>query len=51
MAYNVRHSKSVDHQPASGLERQANLLREVVVWSLGIAALWVVFVLVRRYLF
>ncbi len=51
MAYNVRHSKRVDHEPATGLERQAHLVREAAAWMLGLAVMLFVFWLARRYLF
>jgi hypothetical protein len=51
MAYNVRHSKRVDHEPATGVERQVNLVREVAAWTIGLAVMLFVFWLARRYLF
>ena len=49
-AYNVRHSKSVDHDPATGPARQAQRLKEAVAWAIGIAAMGLVYWLVRHYL-
>lgn len=51
MAYNVRHSKSVDHVPATGAERAKNLLREVLVWVVGLGVMYAVYWLARRFLF
>jgi hypothetical protein len=50
MAYNVRHSKSVDHEPAQGAERKLNLLREVGAWALGLVVMYLVYWLARRFL-
>lgn len=51
MAYNVRHSKSIDHVPATGAERTKNLVRELAVWVFGLAVMYGVYWLVRRFLF
>ncbi len=51
MAYNVRHSKSLNHDPATGTEREANRLREIGAWAVGVVVMFVVYWLVRRYLF
>jgi hypothetical protein len=50
-AYNIRRNKSVDHDPASGSRRTGNLVREIGAWAIGLAALWGVYWLVRRFLF
>jgi hypothetical protein len=49
-AYNVRRNKSLDHDPAAGRARKANLLREIGVYGLGLLAIGLVIWLVRRYL-
>lgn len=49
MAYNVRHSKSLDHVPATGPERVKNRLKELGVWAVGLAAMYLVYWLVRRF--
>jgi hypothetical protein len=51
MAYNVRHSKSVDHVPATGAERTKNFLRELGVWLVCLAAMYGVYWLARTFLF
>lgn len=51
MAYNVRHSKSLNHDPATGNEREANRVREIGAWVVGAGVMYLVYVLVRRYLF
>ncbi len=51
MAYNVRQSKSINHDPASGNARDANRMREVGAWALGAGVAYVVYWLARRYLF
>jgi len=50
-AYNVRHSKSLDHSPASGPARVLNLLRELALWAVGAGLMYLVYWLARRYLF
>jgi len=50
-AYNVRHNRSLDHEPATGARRMANRLREWGAWALGLAALYGVYWLARRFLF
>lgn len=50
-AYNIRRTRRVDHDPASGFRRALNLLPEILAWALGIAVLYGVYWLVRRYLF
>ena len=51
MAYNVRQSKSLDHDPASGHQLEGNKLRELGAWVVGLGAMYLVYWLVRRYLF
>jgi hypothetical protein len=50
-AYNVRESKRVDHDPASGEARTLNLVREIGIWLLGLSAMYLVYWLARRFLF
>jgi hypothetical protein len=50
-AYNVRKNKSLDHEPAAGHARQINLIREAGAWTVGIVAMWLVYRLVRHFLF
>jgi hypothetical protein len=50
-AYNVRHNKSLDHEPAKGPARMANTLREAGAWALGLAVMYAVYWLVKRVLF
>ncbi len=50
-AYNVRQNKSLDHEPAKGAARTANSLRELGAWALGLGVMYLVFWLVRRFLF
>lgn len=50
-AYNVRHSKRVDFDPATGSERTLNLVREVGIWIGGLSAMFMVFLLAKRVLF
>lgn len=50
-AYNVRQNRRVDHDPATGEERVQNRMREIGIWALGIAAMYAVYWLVRRFLF
>lgn len=49
-AYNVRHKKTLDHDPDTGPTRLANTLRSLAIWALGIGALYFVYLLVSRYL-
>lgn len=49
-AYNVRQSKSLNHDPATGPARQANQIKEAGVWAVGLAAMYLVYSLVRHYL-
>ncbi|MEO8633808.1 MAG: hypothetical protein ABI587_00885 [Gemmatimonadales bacterium] len=51
MAYNIRKNKSVDHEPASGNERKLNGLREVGSLAFGLLVMFLVYLLVRRFLF
>jgi hypothetical protein len=51
MAYNIRQSRRVDHDPATGLERQYNLMRELGAWGLGLLVMCTVLWLAHRYLF
>lgn len=50
-AYNVRHSRSVDHEPATGTARTRNLVREIGLWAFGIGLMYLVYWLARRFLF
>ncbi len=50
-AYNVRHSKSVDHEPATGPERQKNRLQEIAAWAFGLGVMYLDYWLARRFLF
>ena len=50
-AYNVRHKKTIDGQPASGWRRTMHWVRELLVWLVGLAAMYGVYWLARRYLF
>lgn len=50
-AYNVRQNKSLDHEPAKGAARTANGLREIGAWALGLGVMYLVFWLVKRFLF
>jgi hypothetical protein len=50
MAYNVRHSKSINHDPATGNALDVNRLREVGAWAFGVAVMYLVYWLTRRYL-
>jgi hypothetical protein len=50
-AYNVRQNRSLDHDPATGHARKLNLIREVAAWAIGIATMYGVYLLVRRFLF
>jgi hypothetical protein len=50
-AYNIRHKKRLDHDPAAGPRRLLNLVREVVIVLIGLATLYGVYRLVRIYLF
>ena len=49
-AYNVRRNKSLDHDPAEGRARRLNLFREIGAWTVGIAAMYLVYRLVRHFL-
>lgn len=49
-AYNVRQNKSLDHEPAKGAARVANTLRELGAWGVGLAVMYLVYWLVRRFL-
>ncbi|MEP6573549.1 MAG: hypothetical protein ABJD11_12665 [Gemmatimonadota bacterium] len=49
-AYNVRKNKTLDRGPEQGPRRRLNLLREILVWILGLAGMYLVYWLVRRYL-
>ena len=51
MAYNIRKNKSVDHEPATGTERQKNGLRELGSLAFGLLVMFFVYLLVRRFLF
>ena len=51
MAYNIRHSRSVDHDPATGVERQYNMMRELGALLFGFAVMGTVVWLAHRYLF
>jgi hypothetical protein len=51
MAYNIRHSRRVDHDPATGVERQYNLMREVGALAFGVLLMSIVFWLAHHYLF
>jgi hypothetical protein len=51
MAYNIRKNKSVDHEPATGAERQMNGLQELGAWAFGLVVMFLVYLLVRRFLF
>jgi hypothetical protein len=50
-AYNVRKNKSLDHDPAAGHARKLNLFREAGTWAVGLLAMWLVYWLVRHFLF
>ncbi len=50
-AYNVRKSGKVDHDPASGQDRALNRFRELGVWVFGAGLMYLVYWLVRRFLF
>jgi len=50
-AYNVRQNKSLDHEPAKGAARVANTFREVAAWAVGLGAMYLVYWLVKRFLF
>lgn len=50
-AYNVRKNGTVDHDPASGSDRRLNLLRELGIVLAGVALLYLVYWLARRFLF
>jgi hypothetical protein len=50
-AYNIRRSKQVDHDPARGPARTLNLARELGIVAIGVGLLYLVYWLVRRYLF
>jgi hypothetical protein len=50
-AYNVRKNKSLDHDPAAGHARKLNLFREAGAWAVGLLAMWLVYRLVRHFLF
>jgi len=50
-AYNVRKSGKVDYDPASGTDRTLNHFREVGVLLIIAALMYLVYWLVRRFLF
>lgn len=50
MAYNIRLNRSVDHEPATGIKRQRNLVLEIGAWSLGVAVMLGVYWLTRHFL-
>jgi hypothetical protein len=50
-AYNVRKSGKVDYDPATGPDLTLNRVREVGAWALGIGLMYLVYWLVRRFLF
>ncbi len=50
-AYNVRKSGKVDYDPASGTDRTLNRFREVAVLLVIAALMYLVYWLVRRFLF
>jgi hypothetical protein len=49
-AYNVRQKKSLDNDPAAGHARKVNLFREAGTWAVGLAAMYLVYRLVRHFL-
>ena len=49
-AYNVRQSKSLNHDPATGRARRINRIKEAAAWAIGIAVMYLVYRLVRHYL-
>jgi hypothetical protein len=50
-AYNIRRTKQVDHDPATGKARMRNLVRELGIVAIGVGLLYFVYWLARRYLF
>lgn len=50
-AYNVRASKRVDLEPASGRERMLNHAREIGIWICGLSAMLLVYLLAKQVLF
>lgn len=50
-AYNVRINKRVDYDPASGVDRTANLAREIAIWVVGLMMMYLVYWLARTFLF
>jgi hypothetical protein len=50
MAYNIRRSRSVDHEPATGALRQRNRVIEIAAWTLGVAVMAGVYWLTRHFL-
>ncbi len=50
-AYNVRASKRVDFDPASGRERMLNHVREIGILITGLTAMLLVYLLAKHVLF
>ena len=48
-AYNVRHSRRVDHDPPSGQALTRNRIRALAIWAFGVLVLAGLFGLVRQY--
>lgn len=50
MAYNIRRSRSVDHEPAQGVLRQRNQVLEIGAWAFGVGVMAGVYWLARHFL-
>ena len=49
-AYNIRKSKSVDHEPARGPRRWWDFARELGVLAVCLVIIYLVYLLVKRFL-
>jgi hypothetical protein len=49
-AYNVRANKRIDHDAPTREERHHDLVREVGIWVIGLTAMYLVFLLAKRFL-
>lgn len=50
MAYNIRRSRRVDHDPATGMLRQRNQMIEIGAWAFGVCIMAGVYWLARHFL-
>lgn len=50
-AYNVRASKRIDFEPATGRERTLNHVREIGIWLWGLSAIFLVVLMAKQVLF